>query len=44
MQIRKPVVKVKVAHLSNKTLLVVEHAFPLMGFVDLLALALFGGS
>ena len=33
------VIQVKVAYISNKPLLVVEHAFPLNGFVGLSALA-----
>ena len=32
-------IQVKVAYISNKPLLVVEHAFPLNGFVGLSALA-----
>ena len=37
MQIRNPVVcdAIKVAYLSNKPPMVVEHAFPLMVFVGL---------
>ena len=37
-------VQVKVAYISNKPPLVVEHAFPLMGFVGLSANATFCGS
>ena len=37
-------IQVKVAYISNKPFLVVEHAFPLTGFVGLSANSTFGGS